>query len=52
MALDGKTIIKEEITEKDTYESTASNNSSRRSKGKRNCLIWLSVANVSIIFQK
>lgn len=33
MALDGKTIIKEEITEKDAYEVASSNNSSRRNKG-------------------
>ncbi|XP_050322531.1 protein CBFA2T1 [Bactrocera neohumeralis] len=32
MALDGKTIIKEEITDKDVYEAAASNNSSRRNK--------------------
>ncbi|XP_011189052.2 protein CBFA2T1 [Zeugodacus cucurbitae] len=32
MALDGKTIIKEEITDKDAYEAAASNNSSRRNK--------------------
>lgn len=34
MALDGKTIIKEEITDKDAYEAAASNNSSRRNKGE------------------
>lgn len=33
MALDGKTIIKEEITDKDAYETSAHNNSSRRNKG-------------------
>uniref|UniRef100_A0A1B0ADB7 Uncharacterized protein n=1 Tax=Glossina pallidipes TaxID=7398 RepID=A0A1B0ADB7_GLOPL len=33
MALDGKTVIKEEITEKDAYEAAASTNSSRRNKG-------------------
>ncbi|XP_004520966.1 protein CBFA2T3 isoform X1 [Ceratitis capitata] len=32
MALDGKTIIKEEITDKDAYEAAASNTSSRRNK--------------------
>lgn len=33
MALDGKTIIKEEITDKDAYEATAS--ATRRTKGER-----------------
>ncbi|XP_053962448.1 protein CBFA2T3 [Anastrepha ludens] len=32
MALDGKTIIKEEITDKDAYEAATSNNPSRRNK--------------------
>ncbi|XP_037888436.1 protein CBFA2T2 isoform X3 [Glossina fuscipes] len=36
MALDGKTVIKEEITEKDAYEAAASTNSSRRNKGTPN----------------
>lgn len=34
MALDGKTIIKEEITDKDAYEASASANSTRRTKGE------------------
>lgn len=33
MALDGKAIIKEEITDKDAFEATATTNN-RRSKGK------------------
>ncbi|XP_017467931.1 PREDICTED: protein CBFA2T3 isoform X2 [Rhagoletis zephyria] len=32
MALDGKAIIKEEITDKDAYEAATTNNSSRRNK--------------------
>lgn len=34
MALDGKTIIKEEITDKDAYEASASANTTRRTKGE------------------
>ncbi|CAD7011396.1 unnamed protein product [Ceratitis capitata] len=34
MALDGKTIIKEEITDKDAYEAAASNTTSRRNKAQ------------------
>ncbi|XP_065368570.1 protein CBFA2T2 isoform X1 [Calliphora vicina] len=36
MALDGKTIIKEEITDKDAYEASASANSTRRTKATSN----------------
>lgn len=52
MALDGKTVIKEEITEKDAYEAAASTNSSRRNKGKRVLVIEISLMHCLQIVNK